>query len=161
MDHLEQASIAVTHEYDAALIHNRLEVSAFVLLLTFSVGRIITMVLAQEARTTLYKGTMPRIICSWVSQYCSVGHKAYPGNCKACQEYFCSSAEYQCVIYMTTLSRALPPVHLRWSVSWKSPCEPIDFDRIRHIKCWLGRQGSCSVVSEIMMCMEFVQWHGL
>jgi hypothetical protein len=64
MDHLEQASIAVTHEYDAALIHNRLEVSAFVLLLTFSVGRIITMVLAQEARTTLYKGTMPRIICS-------------------------------------------------------------------------------------------------
>ncbi len=74
MDHLEQASIAVTHEYDLPLIHNRLEVSAFVLLLTFFFGRIITVGLAQETRMLLYKGTMPRIIYSWVSQYSSVGH---------------------------------------------------------------------------------------
>ena len=39
MDHLEQASVAVTHEYEHPLIHNAanmLEVSDFVLLLTFS-----------------------------------------------------------------------------------------------------------------------------
>jgi len=40
MDHLEQAKIAVTHE---SLIHNRLEVSAFVLLLKFFFAKSVIM----------------------------------------------------------------------------------------------------------------------
>ena len=76
MDHLERASVAVTHEYEHPLIHNavnRLEVSVFVLLLPFSSGKIITVGPAQETRMMLYKGTMSRIMYSWVSQYHCVG----------------------------------------------------------------------------------------
>ncbi len=40
MDHLEQASIAVTNE---SLIHNTLDVSAFVLLLKFFFANIVIM----------------------------------------------------------------------------------------------------------------------
>ena len=70
------SSVAVTDEYEHPLIHNavnRLDVSALVLLLTFSSGKILTVGLAQETRMMLYKGTMSRIMYSWVSQYHRVG----------------------------------------------------------------------------------------
>lgn len=95
--------------------------------------------------------------CSCVSYYSSVGHWAYLGNNKACQQYlFVLLQSTQPVYHMTTpqLSTASGApffVSVLGKRLWVNR-----LDRIRHSKCWLDRQGSCSVLSEILTYMEFV-----